>query len=154
MLSSMLVNPLPPFLDTYSLSLSSLGCKAFCIVISFLVLRSICFSYLVSFEDGPKYPRKGDSHVFIPFIMFLLYSLVSSSFPILLRYSFFIFLFHLRLFDGVRFQYYQIFIRFLFFERPDFSWFGCSISSVMSHFPLFVISMVHFFIIIIGIVTV
>ena len=39
LLSSMLASPLPPsFLETYSLSTSSLGCKALCIVISFLVL--------------------------------------------------------------------------------------------------------------------
>ena len=37
-LSSMLVSPRPSsFLDTYSLSMSSLGCKALCIVMSFLV---------------------------------------------------------------------------------------------------------------------
>ena len=43
MLSSMLANPLPSsFLDTYSLFMSSLECKALLIVISFLVLWSIC----------------------------------------------------------------------------------------------------------------
>ena len=37
--SSMLVSPRPPsFQDTYSLSTSSLGCNALCIVISFLFL--------------------------------------------------------------------------------------------------------------------
>ena len=36
--SLMLASPLPPsFLDTYSLSTSSLGCNALCMVISFLV---------------------------------------------------------------------------------------------------------------------
>ena len=40
-LSSMLASPFPPsFHDAYSLSTSSLGCKTFCIVISFLVLWS------------------------------------------------------------------------------------------------------------------
>ena len=44
-LSSMLASPLPPsFLETYSLSTSSLGCNALGIVISFLVLLSICLS--------------------------------------------------------------------------------------------------------------
>ena len=39
MLSSMLASRLPPsFLDTYSLSTSSLGCNALCMVIIFLVL--------------------------------------------------------------------------------------------------------------------
>ena len=42
-LSSMLVSPLlPSFLDWYSLLTSSLGCKALCFVINFLVLWSIC----------------------------------------------------------------------------------------------------------------
>ena len=41
----MLASPLPPsFLDTYILSLLSLGCKGLCIVISFLVLWFICLS--------------------------------------------------------------------------------------------------------------
>ena len=33
---------LPSFLDVYSLSMSSLGCKALCIIMGFLILRSIC----------------------------------------------------------------------------------------------------------------
>ena len=43
-LSSVLASPLPPpfFLDIYSLSMSSLECKALCIVISFLILWSTC----------------------------------------------------------------------------------------------------------------
>ena len=41
----MLASLLPPsFLDTYSLSTLSLGCNAFCMVISILVLWSICLS--------------------------------------------------------------------------------------------------------------
>ena len=40
----MLVSLLPSFLGTYSLSMSPLRCKALYIVISFLVLRSICWS--------------------------------------------------------------------------------------------------------------
>ena len=56
-LSSMLASPLPPsFLGTYSLSTSSLGCNALCIVISFLVLWSICLSSsLVHLRKGPEY---------------------------------------------------------------------------------------------------
>ena len=38
-LSSILACPLPPsFLGTYSLSTSSLGCNALCMVMSFLVI--------------------------------------------------------------------------------------------------------------------
>ena len=41
--SSMQASPLPPsFLDTYSLSIPPLGYKTLCIVISSLVIRSIC----------------------------------------------------------------------------------------------------------------
>ena len=54
MLSSVLVSPFPPsFLDRFSLSMSPLGCKAKCIVISFLVFWFICSS-LVLFKNGPK----------------------------------------------------------------------------------------------------
>ena len=90
-LSSMLVSPLPPsFLDTYSLSRSSLRCNALCMVISFLVLWSI---YLVHLRKGPEYLTKGTAQVFIPLIRFLLLSFVSSSFLVLLKYSFWILFF-------------------------------------------------------------
>ena len=57
MLSWMQASLFPPsFLDTYSLSVSSLGCKALYIVISFRVLESICLSSsLVHFRNGPVY---------------------------------------------------------------------------------------------------
>ena len=92
-LSSVLANALPPsFLDTYSLSTSSLGCKALCMVISFLVLCSICLSSsLVHFKNGPEYLMMRTE----PLIRFLLESFVSSSFLVLLRYSFSIFSFPL-----------------------------------------------------------
>ena len=52
----MLASPFPPFLDTYSLTMLSLGCKALGMVISFLVLCSICLSSsLVHFKNGPEY---------------------------------------------------------------------------------------------------
>ena len=48
--SSTPVSPPPPsFLDTYSLSMSSLGCDALCMVISFLVLSV----HLFKFISGP-----------------------------------------------------------------------------------------------------
>ena len=50
-----------------------------CIVIIFLVLWSICSS-LVYFKNGPEYLKRGTSQVFIPFMKFLQYSLVSSNF--------------------------------------------------------------------------
>ena len=59
-LSSMLASPVPPsFLGTYNLSTSSLGCDALCMVISFLVLWSICWSSsLVHLRKGPEYLTK------------------------------------------------------------------------------------------------
>ena len=77
-LSSMLASPLPPsFLDTYSLSASSLGCNALCIVISFLFLWSICLSSSrVHLRKGPEYLTRGTAQVFIPLMRFLLLSFV------------------------------------------------------------------------------
>ena len=91
----MLAGPLPPsFLETYSLSTSSLGYNALCIVISFLVLWSICLSSsMVHLRKGPEYLTRGTAQVFIPLISVLLLSFVSSSFLVLLRYSFWIFSF-------------------------------------------------------------
>ena len=44
--SSMLSGPLSPtFLDIYSLSMTSLGCKAYCIIMNLLVLWSIFWRY-------------------------------------------------------------------------------------------------------------
>ena len=70
---SMQVSPLPPsFLDTYSLSTSSVGCKTLFLVINFLVLWSICStSSLVHFKNGPEYLTRGTTQVFIPFTRFL-----------------------------------------------------------------------------------
>ena len=117
MLSSMLTNPiLPAFLNTYSLSTSSLGCNALCMVVSFLVLWSICFSSsLVHFKNVPKYLTRGTAQIFIPLIGFLLDSFVSSSFLVLLRYFFF----HLHLFDAVLFQDAQVFVVFFFSKRSN-----------------------------------
>ena len=92
----------PSFLETYSLSTSSLGCKALCIVISFLVLWSLCVNLSqVHLRKGLEYLTSSTAQVFIPLIRFWLLSFVSSSFLVLQRYSFWIFFFHFRLFDGV-----------------------------------------------------
>ena len=88
----MLVSHLPPsLLDTYSLSTPSLWCNVLWIVISFLVLWSICISSsLVHFTKGPEYLTRGTVQVFIPLIRFLLDSFVSSGILVLLSYSFLI----------------------------------------------------------------
>ena len=120
-LSSMLPNPFPPsFLDTYSLSTSSLACNALIIVISFLVLWSICLSSsLVHFRKGLEYLTKGTAKVFILLVSFRQESFVSSSFLVLLRYSFFNFVFHFQLFDGVSLRDAQVFVGFLFSEHSN-----------------------------------
>ena len=101
--SSILVSPLPPyFLDTYSLSVSPLGCKTIYIVVSVLVLRSICWSSsFVHFKNVSEYPKRKTVQVFIPLMIFLQYCLVLSSFLVLLQYSFFNFFFHVYIFYGV-----------------------------------------------------
>ena len=59
------------------------------IVISFLVLRSICLSSSFAHsKNGPKYLTRETSQVFIPLVRFLLQNLVSRSFLVRLRYSY------------------------------------------------------------------
>ena len=56
-ISSIRVSPLlPSFLDTFSLVMSSIGCKVSCVLVSFQVLWSICWSNsLVHFKNSPEY---------------------------------------------------------------------------------------------------
>ena len=77
--------------DAYSLSTLSLGCTTLCMVISYLVLWSICSSSSqVHSRKGPEYLTRDTAQVFIPLIRYLLGSFVSSSFLFLPRYSFWI----------------------------------------------------------------
>ena len=97
-LSLMLVSPFPPsFLKIYSLSMSSLGWMALCIVISFIVLWSI-FKVLptTTLRMVPSI-LQGLNEVFIRLMSFQLYSLVSSCFLVLLKHTSIIFFFHFRL---------------------------------------------------------
>ena len=94
MQSSMLTSPLLFLLLIHCLSMSSLRYKALCIDIKFLVLWPICLnSSLVYFKNGSAYLTRMTAQVFISLMRFLLLSLVSRSFLILLRYSFLIFSF-------------------------------------------------------------
>ena len=90
----MLVSRLhPSFLDIYNLLISSLESKALCIVISFLILWSICLIYfLVHFKDSPKYLTRGTAQAFISLMGFLQQSLFSRGFLVRLWYSLLIFL--------------------------------------------------------------
>ena len=112
----MLVSTFPPsFRDTFTLSISSQGCKVLCIFISFLVVRSICWSSsLVHLRNGPVYLPGRTAQVFIPLMRFLLNNCGSNSFLVLLRYSFF--------FSSL-FVWscpFTMFISFLFPEHFDF----------------------------------
>ena len=84
----MLVIPLSPsFLDTYSQSTSSLGCKALCMIIIFIVLWSTLVLLWSTSKIVPSILQGGQPKYLI---MFLIYSLVSSSFLVFLSYSFWI----------------------------------------------------------------
>ena len=55
----------PSLLDTHSLSTSSLGCNTLGMIISFLVLLSICLSSsLVHFTNGPEYITRGPPSIY------------------------------------------------------------------------------------------
>ena len=72
----------------------------------FLVFLSFCWSsFLVHFTNDPEYLTRGTAPVFM---RFLLCSLASSSFLVLLIYSFFFF--HLCMFDGIRFLAFWFFL--------------------------------------------
>ena len=83
---------LPPFLihvvcQHYLWDLISL-----CMVISFLILWSICLSSSrVYFKNSPEYLTRDTAQVFIPLIRFLLCSFVSINILVLQRYSFLFF---------------------------------------------------------------
>ena len=71
--------------------MSSLGWKALWIVMNFLVL---CWSSLkFHFKNSPECLTKGTAQIFISLMRLLLFSLVSSSFLFLLKYSFFVVVF-------------------------------------------------------------
>ena len=100
----------------HNLSMSSLGCKALSILWCFPFIWSICWSFsLVPFKNGSEYFTCETAKVFILLMKFLLCSLVSSSFLVLLMYLL-LFSFHLGMFNGVHFQYSQAFLGFLFPE--------------------------------------
>ena len=133
--------PLPPsFLDTYSPSMSSHGCKASCMIICFLVLGCICWSSsIVYFKNGPEYLKRGQ-----PRCLFQVYSFLLSSFLIPLRYSFLIFSF-IAIFLMESASNIPMYLQLSFSPRIlIFSWFGSSIPSVMSCFTLLIVSMLHF----------
>ena len=121
------------FLDTYSQSILSLSSEALCIIINFLVLWSICLIFtIVHFKKGPEYLAKEADLLFIPLMRFLLQSLVSRSFLVLLKYFLLPFFLHLSLFDCVCFQYLVLCVISFFPSVLMIALFGCFILSVVS----------------------
>ena len=114
----MLASPLrPSFLDIYRLSMLSLKYKALCVIISFLVLCSVCgSSSFVHFENGPLEQTRCLS-LWLDSCSWTWFRKVFSFFWDTLFFFFFI---HLHLFDGVHFQYSQVFVRFFSSKCSDF----------------------------------
>ena len=84
-------------LVTYSLSISSLVCKALSIVISFLIVWSICGTYsCVFFKNDPGYITRKITQVYIPLMRFVLTSLVKDIF--FLRWYYYYYYYSLRVF--------------------------------------------------------
>ena len=85
----------PSFFDTYILSTSSLGCRAICIVISFLVLWSICLGFLWSTSRMAPSILWGRQPKYLSLLWdfcYVFFFFVLSCFFVLLKYSFLFFL--------------------------------------------------------------
>ena len=119
--------------------MSFIGSKALWMVINFLVFWIISLSsFLAPFKNGPEYLTTGTVLIFIPLLRFLLQSLVSSSFLVLLRYYFLHFPF---ISDGSMVFASGIPKYLLFSVSPTIlilSWFDHSIH------PLFLFSISHY----------
>ena len=108
---------------------------------SFHILLSICWSSsLVHFKNCPEYLTRETVQVFIHMMRFPLSSFIPSSFLVLLRYSFLIFLSS----SHVWWYPLPIFSSILKFLLLWAFWFGNFIPSVICRFPLFIINMAHF----------
>ena len=109
-----LTSPLPPSFSWY-IYMSSLECKALCVIINFLVLW--CFSLsssIVHFKNSSEYLTSGTALVFPSLMRFLPQSLVLKS--VLFSYFFSIIFACL---IGVRFQYFHVLVIFLFSKTSD-----------------------------------
>lgn len=91
-MSSILMRPhSPSFLHRYSLSTLLFGCKALCVIVNFLVLRSKeRSSSLFQSRKGTEYVTTATAQVLIALIKLWPFSFVSKTFINLLLYSFFI----------------------------------------------------------------
>ena len=133
------------FLNTYRLSTSSLGCKALCMVISFLIPGSFVWNFLWFTLRRISSILRGVQPSYLPLLWGscnVICSQVGFSFSWDTLIYFF---FHFHLFDDISFQYSQVFVWFLFSVGSDFfSRFGCSIPSVMCRLLLFITRRAHF----------
>ena len=110
---------------------------------SFLVLWFICLSSsLVYFKNGPVYLKMRTAMVFIPLMRFLLCTLISSNFLVLLRYCFFFFSFFFSILLGG--AHFQSTCKFPFFWAFWYFLYLIVVFLAFCHFPPFIISMTHF----------
>ena len=124
MLSLMRTGLLPPFFNTNSLFTSSLRCKALRIVMSYLVLYSIYWSsFFVHFKNSPEYlTRRGQS--------WCLYLWWDSCYIVLFQ---------------IVFSFSRDTLMYFFLSSQLLWWrFGSFIPSFTCHFPLLIISKLHF----------
>ena len=113
------------------------GCKALCIVMGFRVLWFICWSSsLVHFKNDTEYLTKRTAKLFIPLMRSLLYSLVSSSFFVLPRHSFFIFSFISACLMVSASNISKYLYVYFSLTVQIFPWFCSSLPPVICRFPL------------------
>ena len=114
-------------------------------LIYFLVLWSIYVSSsLLHFRKVLEYLTWRTAQVFIPLIRFRLNSFISSSFLVLLRYSFWICSFISTYLMGSASKMPKYLYICFCPSVLIWSWFGSSIPSVICRLPLFITSMAHF----------
>ena len=131
--------------SSFSYSLSSLEYKALSTIISSLSLWYICLiSFFVHFQNDPGYHTRGNAQLFIPLIRFQLQSLVSTSFLVLLRYTFLTFskistclmMFAFNILEYLWFSFSPSILMFFFFFFCFFFSVLFSFLFLFSHFSL------------------
>ena len=110
----MLTIPLP-HLYRNGVSVTSIGYKAKCTVITLIVLWPVCLSsFLVNFKNGPEYITRENSLLFIPLMSFFTTELSFVKFRRSSGVHFKCFFFHQSLLVGVRFHIFKLLVIFLF----------------------------------------
>ena len=122
---------LPSFLDLYCPYISCLGSNAFCLIINFLILWSICLIFFLFILKIILSNFQGCLHRCLSLLWYLCRC---AYFPELSHTFKIDFYFHPYLLDGIRFHYFQIAVIVFLFKRSD----------IASLLPNFIISMIHF----------